>query len=66
VIIAVSDLPGSLEDLQAVVRESLPGYAVPRELIRLDELPWLPSGKPARVAIRTMIMGALAERRAAV
>ena len=66
VIIAVSDLPGSLEDLQAVVRESLPGYAMPREFIHLDELPWLPSGKPDRVAIRTMIMGALAERRAAV
>ena len=62
-IIAVSDSPGSLEDLQAVVRESLPAYAVPRELICLDQLPWLASGKPDRVAIRSMIMDA--RRRAA-
>jgi O-succinylbenzoic acid--CoA ligase len=65
-IIAVADVPGTLEDLQAAVRESLPAYAVPRELICLDELPWLASGKPDRVAIKSMIMGALAERRARV
>ena len=65
-IIAVSDAPGSLEDLQAAVRESLPLYAVPRELIRVDRLPWLPSGKPDRMAIRTMIMGTLAGRRTPV
>ena len=45
-IIAVSDSPGSLAELQAVVRESLPAYAVPRELIYLDQLPWLATGKP--------------------
>jgi O-succinylbenzoic acid--CoA ligase len=65
-IIAVADVPGTLEDLQAAVRESLPAYAVPRELICLDEIPWLASGKPDRVAIKSMIMGALAERRARV
>ena len=63
-IIAVSDSPGSLEDLQAVVRESLPAYAVPRELIYLDQLPWLASGKPDRIAIRSMIMNLRAERQA--
>jgi o-succinylbenzoate---CoA ligase len=65
-IVAVSDSAGSLDDLQAVARESLPAYAVPRELIHVDELPWLPSGKPDRVAITSMIMATLAQRRAAV
>ena len=63
-IIAVSDSPGSLAELQAVVRESLPAYAVPRELIYLDQLPWLATGKPDRIAIRSMIMNVRAERRA--
>jgi o-succinylbenzoate---CoA ligase len=63
-IIAVADLPGSLADLQAVVGESLPAYAMPRELIYLDQLPWLANGKPDRVAIRSMIMNLRAERRA--
>jgi o-succinylbenzoate---CoA ligase len=63
-IIAVSDSPGSLDDLQAAVRESLPWYAIPRELIYLDRLPWLANGKPDRVAIKSMIMNAGAERQA--
>jgi O-succinylbenzoic acid--CoA ligase len=63
-IIAVSDSPGSLADLQAVVRESLPAYAMPRELIHLDQLPALANGKPDRVAIRSMIMNVRAERQA--
>jgi o-succinylbenzoate---CoA ligase len=63
-IIAVSDMPGSLADLQTVVRESLPAYAMPRELIYLDQLPWLANGKPDRSAIRSMIMNLRAERAA--
>jgi o-succinylbenzoate---CoA ligase len=63
-IIAVSDSPGSLEDLQAVVRQSLPAFAVPRELIYLDQLPSLANGKPDRVAIRSMIMNVRRERQA--
>jgi o-succinylbenzoate---CoA ligase len=63
-VIAVSDSPGSLEDLQAVVREWLPAYAVPRELIYLDQLPRLISGKPDRVAIRSMIISGRAARQA--
>jgi O-succinylbenzoic acid--CoA ligase len=63
-IIAVSDSPGSLEDLQAAVRESLPAYATPRELIYLDQLPRLASGKPDRIAIRSMIMNLRAEPQA--
>jgi O-succinylbenzoic acid--CoA ligase len=65
-IIAVSDLACSLEDLQAAVCPSLPGYALPRELIHLDPLPLLPSGKPDRVAIESMIMKTLAQRQARV
>jgi O-succinylbenzoic acid--CoA ligase len=63
-IIAVSDSPGSLEDLQAAVRECLPAYAAPRELICLDQLPRLASGKPDRMAIRSMIMNLRAEPQA--
>jgi O-succinylbenzoic acid--CoA ligase len=63
-VIAVSDSPGSLEDLQAVVRAWLPAYAVPRELIYLDQLPRLISGKPDRMAIRSMIMNGRAARQA--
>ena len=65
-IIAVADVPGTLEDLQAASVSPLPAYALPRELICLDELPWLASGKPDRVAIKQLIMSALAERRANV
>jgi O-succinylbenzoic acid--CoA ligase len=63
-IIAVSDSPGSLADLRAAVQESLPAYAVPRELIHLDQLPWLAGGKLDRGAIRSMIMNVRAERQA--
>ena len=63
-VIVVSDSPGSLEDLQALVRESLPAYAVPRELIYLDPFPRLASGKPDRMAIMSMITNMRAERQA--
>ena len=46
------------------MRESLPAYALPRELIYLDQLPWLASGKPDRPAIMSMIMNLRAERQA--
>jgi o-succinylbenzoate---CoA ligase len=61
-IVAVSDSPGSLADLQTAVREALPAYAVPRELVHVDRLPWLASGKPDRVAIKSMIMKVRDER----
>jgi o-succinylbenzoate---CoA ligase len=63
-IMAVSESPGSLEDLRSVVRQWLPAYAVPHELIYLDQLPWLPNGKPDRAAIRSMILNRRAERQA--
>jgi o-succinylbenzoate---CoA ligase len=65
-IIAVSNASGSLADLQAAVRESLPAYAVPRQLLHLDDLPLLASEKPDRLAIRSMIIRSRAERRATV
>jgi o-succinylbenzoate---CoA ligase len=65
-IVAASDSTGSLDDLQGAVCESLPRYAMPRELIHLDPLPWLASGKPDRVAIKSMITKKLAERQARV
>jgi o-succinylbenzoate---CoA ligase len=65
-IIAVSDSAHSLGELQGVVCQSLPGYALPRELIHLDPLPVLPSGKPDRVAIESMIMKVVAKRQAPV
>jgi O-succinylbenzoic acid--CoA ligase len=66
IIMAVSDVPGSLDDLQAVVCRSLPGYAMPRKLIYLDPLPWLVNGKPDRVTLTSMIMEMHAERQASV
>jgi O-succinylbenzoic acid--CoA ligase len=65
-IIAVSDAAGSLENLQGVVCASLPMYAMPRQLIYVAELPWLASGKPDRVAIKSMIARTLVEREASV
>jgi O-succinylbenzoic acid--CoA ligase len=66
IIIALSDVPGSLDDLRAVVCRSLPAYAMPRRLIYLDPLPWLVNGKPDRVALTSMIMEMLATRQAPV
>lgn len=51
-IVAVSDTAGSLTELQAYVRAQLPAYAAPRDLLRLDPLPRLASGKPDRRRIQ--------------
>ena len=65
-IVAVSDSTAPLDTLQDVVCQSLPGYAMPRELIHLDPLPWLASGKPDRVVIRSLITKVLSQRQAPV
>jgi O-succinylbenzoic acid--CoA ligase len=65
-IVAVSDSTAPLDNLQGAVCESLPMYAMPRELIHLDPLPWLAIGKPDRVVIRSMITKMLSERQAPV
>jgi o-succinylbenzoate---CoA ligase len=65
-IVAVSDSTAPLDEVQGAVCESLPVYAMPRELISLDPLPWLASGKPDRIAIRSMITKMLSGRQAPV
>jgi O-succinylbenzoic acid--CoA ligase len=54
-IVAVTDAAGDLVELQHEVRRSLPAYAAPRDLVVLPRLPRLPSGKPDRRAIRTLV-----------
>jgi O-succinylbenzoic acid--CoA ligase len=44
--------PPSLEELRALVKSRLPGYAAPRSLEVLDALPLLPNGKPDLAALR--------------
>ncbi len=47
-VIAVRDnCSVSLESIQAVAREHVAGYKVPRELHVVSEIPRAPSGKPA-------------------
>jgi o-succinylbenzoate---CoA ligase len=54
-IVAVTDGSGDLVDLQQTVRRSLPAYAAPRDLVTLQRLPRLTSGKPDRRAIRALV-----------
>jgi o-succinylbenzoate---CoA ligase len=56
-IVAVTDAPGDLVDLQQTVRRSLPAYAAPRDLVVVKRLPRLTSGKPDRRAIRALVVG---------
>ena len=44
--------PPHLRQLRAQVRGRLPGYAAPRRMLLVAELPMLPSGKPDRMALR--------------
>jgi O-succinylbenzoic acid--CoA ligase len=43
--------PPTLDELRDVAMTTLPGYAAPRELVLLDELPRTPSGKVRRSAL---------------
>jgi O-succinylbenzoic acid--CoA ligase len=52
--------PPDLARLRAGTRDRLPGYAAPRGLVLVPEIPLLASGKPDRLALREK-----AERRAA-
>ena len=54
-IVAVSDVPGELEELQRQIRAVLPAYAAPRALRHLNPLPRLASGKPDRQTIAALI-----------
>lgn len=46
-----SGTPPTLDDLRAKVKETLPAYAAPKELVLLEALPRTPSGKVRRSAL---------------
>jgi len=48
----VSDEDLGLEELRDWVREHLPAYAAPRVMVKVPEIPLLPSGKPDRAKLR--------------
>ncbi|MFC4061802.1 AMP-binding protein [Planomonospora corallina] len=52
VAVVVSPAPPSLGELRAFVKERLPAYAAPAELVVLPEIPLLPNGKPDLAALR--------------
>jgi O-succinylbenzoic acid--CoA ligase len=54
--------PPDLGTLREHVRQALPAHAAPRELVLLEELPLLPSGKPDLRALRAPAAGNLAGR----
>ncbi|CAA9376636.1 MAG: O-succinylbenzoic acid--CoA ligase [uncultured Propionibacteriaceae bacterium] len=47
-VVAVTDAAGSLTELRSFVQDAVPGYAAPRQLVRLTSLPRTPSGKVDR------------------
>ncbi|MBG0832059.1 AMP-binding protein [Planomonospora sp. ID67723] len=52
VAVVVSPRPPSLAELRAFVKERLPAYAAPAELVVLTEIPLLPNGKPDLSTLR--------------
>ncbi len=52
--------PPSLDELRSHVRERLPRYAAPQALVCVARLPMLASGKPDRIALRSVAAGAAA------
>ncbi|WP_449063100.1 AMP-binding protein [Planomonospora algeriensis] len=52
VAVVVSPAPPPLAELRAFVKERLPAYAAPAELVVLPELPLLANGKPDLAALR--------------
>jgi O-succinylbenzoic acid--CoA ligase len=52
-LVTGADVP-PLEALRGALREQLPDAWLPRQVVRLDTLPQLPSGKPDRVALRRL------------
>ncbi|WP_084780084.1 AMP-binding protein [Planobispora rosea] len=52
VAVVVSPDPPSLAELRAFVKERLPAYAAPAELVLVTEIPLLANGKPDLAALR--------------
>jgi O-succinylbenzoic acid--CoA ligase len=57
VVSAPSSIPPSLEELRAWCRETMPAAAAPREVVVVDGLPRLATGKPDRLAISALVSG---------
>lgn len=49
--------PPDATAVRDLLREQLPAHALPRQVVWLDQLPLLASGKPDRVALRAMCAG---------
>jgi acyl-CoA synthetase (AMP-forming)/AMP-acid ligase II len=56
-VVAPTDTPPTLEDLQAHCRAGLAGYKVPRRLELVDAVPRLAAGKPDYPRIRSFLKG---------
>ncbi len=56
-VVAPTDAPPTLEDLQAHCRAGLAGYKVPRRLELVDAVPRLAAGKPDYPRIRASLSG---------
>jgi O-succinylbenzoic acid--CoA ligase len=56
--------PPRLADIRAHLRGKLPVYAAPAALLLVPDLPWLPSGKPDREALRARAAAAKGEEEA--
>ncbi|XRQ15012.1 AMP-binding protein [Actinomadura welshii] len=51
VVVPSPGAPPDLPELRALVRETMPAYAAPRELELVEAIPLLPSGKPDRARL---------------
>jgi len=56
VVVPAPGRPGApgLPELRALVRETMPAYAAPRELELVETIPLLASGKPDRARLRVV------------
>ncbi|WP_214102798.1 AMP-binding protein [Acrocarpospora catenulata] len=55
IVVAVVAGTASLADLRAYAKERLPGYAAPRAVMHVRQVPLLPNGKPDMVALRNQM-----------
>ena len=60
IVPASGAVPPALDDVRAFVRDRLPRYAAPREVLTAKTLPMLASGKPDRQQIRDIAIQRLA------
>ncbi len=54
IVPADPDAPPGLAELREQVRDKLPGYAAPRAVIYVNEIPMLASGKPDRLKLKSI------------